>query len=133
MMMVENGEADAFISGLTREYPETIKPALQIIGVKENIKRVAGMYILLTNKGPLFLADTTVNVNPSSEDLVNIALLLAQEIEHFKIKPKIALLSYSNFGSVENESPIKVRKAVKYLNQNHPENTVDGEMQANLD
>ena len=132
MMMVENGEADAFISGLTREYPETIKPALQIIGVKENIKRVAGMYILLTNKGPLFLADTTVNVNPSSEDLVNIALLLAQEIEHFKIKPKIALLSYSNFGSVENESPIKVRKAVKYLHENHPEINVDGEMQANL-
>ena len=132
IMMVEEGEADAFISGLTREYPETIRPALHIIGVKENIKRVAGMYILLTKKGPLFLADTTVNVNPSKEDLIDIALLTAQEIKSLKVTPKIAFLSYSNFGSVENEGPIKVRNAVKYLHEHHPDIIVDGEMQANL-
>lgn len=132
LMMVDTGEADTFISGLTREYPETLKPALQIIGVKEEVNRVAGMYIMLTQRGPLFFADTTVNADPSSDDLIDIVQLTHKEIEKFNVRPKIAFLSYSNFGSVERPETIKVRKAVEYLHKFHPEIIVDGEMQANL-
>ncbi len=131
-MMVEHGEADALISGLTRNYPNTMRPALQIIGLEEGAKKVAGMYLMLTKRGPLFFADTTVNFNPTEEELVDITLLTAREVEHFNIKPRIALLSYSNFGSSDSPEAITVRNAVATLRQRYPEMIVDGEMQAGV-
>jgi len=131
-MLLETGEADALISGLTRKYPETIKPALEIIGTERPDTRVVGMYIMLTKKGPFFFADTTMNVQPSAEELVEIAVLMAEKIKQFNIKPNIAFLSYSNFGSAEGEEPRRIRKAVQIMHKEHPEITAEGEMQANL-
>ncbi len=131
-MMVELGEADALISGLTKNYPATIRPALQIIGMDDNVKKVAGMYLMLTKQGPIFLADTTVNINPSVEDLVDITSIVAKSVQKFNITPRVAMLSYSNFGSSETENPIKVREAVQKLHEKCPDLIVDGEMQANF-
>jgi malate dehydrogenase (oxaloacetate-decarboxylating)(NADP+) len=131
-MMVETGAADAMISGLTRKYSDPIRPALQIIGVQENASRVAGMYILNTKQGPYFFADTTMNVNPTVQELVDITVLTANSVKQFNITPRIALLSYSNFGSSEGELPNKVRDAVEILHKNYPGMIVDGEMQANF-
>lgn len=131
-MMVETGQADAMISGLTRKYSDTIKPSLRIIGTQDEVKKVAGMYIMITKKGPIFFADTTVNLNPTTDDLVEITLLTARTIQQFNIKPRIALLSYSNFGSSEEESATKVRDAVSILHEKYPGLIVDGEMQANF-
>lgn len=131
-MMVELGEADAMIGGLTRNYPETIRPALQVIGKQDGVKRVSGMYILMSRFGPLFLADTTVNFNPSAEEIVEIAELAAIQVEKFNIKPRISLLTYSNFGSADGDDAIKMRKAVAILKNKHPDLIVDGEMQAHL-
>lgn len=131
-MMVETGEADAFISGFTRRYADTIRPALQVIGVKEEYNHIAGMYVMLTKKGPLFLADTTVNMNPSAQVLVDTTLLTAAEVKRFSIEPKIALLSYSNFGEHKGQgSPGTVKEAVSMLQKKYPDLLVDGEMQAN--
>lgn len=131
-MMVETGEADALISGLQRKYRDTIRPALQVIGVDEGVKKVAGMYILLTKRGPIFFSDTTVNLHPTTEDLIDITLLTAEAVQKFNVKPRIALLSYSNFGSFENKSTIGIRDAVKHLHDHHPNLVVDGEVQANF-
>ncbi len=131
-MMVELGEADALISGLTRNYAQTIRPALQVIGTEEGVSKVAGMYIMLTKRGPLFFADTTVNVNPTTEDLVEIAAITAKTVQQYNIQPRIAMLSYSNFGSSKGEEPEKVAEAVKILKQRYPGMIVDGEMQANF-
>ncbi|AUD04959.1 NADP-dependent malic enzyme [Spirosoma pollinicola] len=131
-MMVETGEADALISGLTSSYPETIRPALQIIGKEPGVKRVAGMYILLTKRGPLFFSDTTVNFNPTAEEIVEITELTAQTVERFNIKPRIALVTYSNFGSAQGEDAEKMNRAVEILQQKHPDMIVDGEIQAHL-
>ncbi len=130
--MVEFGEADAMISGLTKNYGDTIKPALQVIGVEPGVKRVAGMYMMMTKKGPVFFGDTTVNVDPTAEELVDITLLLDKSVKQFNIKPRIALLSYSNFGSNDGITPNKVRETVRILHKNHPEVVVDGEMQGNF-
>ncbi|MGM9479077.1 NADP-dependent malic enzyme [Pedobacter sp. GSP4] len=130
--MVEFGEADAMISGLTKNYGATIKPALQVIGVKPGVKRVAGMYMMMTKKGPVFFGDTTVNVDPTAEELVDITLLLDKSVKQFNIKPRIALLSYSNFGSNDGVTPNKVRETVNLLHKKHPEVVVDGEMQGNF-
>lgn len=130
--MVDAGEADSLISGLTRNYPDTIRPALQVIGKNPKIDRLAGMYILITKRGPLFLADTTINYNPTAEELVGITLMTAQAIQRFKLKPRIAMLSYSNFGSAKGEDAEKVRKAVSILHEKYPEIEVDGEVQANF-
>jgi len=130
--MVEMGEADALISGLTRNYRNTIRPALQVIGTAKGIDKIAGMYILFTKNGPFFFADTTVNIDPTTEDIVSIAALTAKAIKGFKITPKIALLSYSNFGSSEGADAIKMRDAAKLLHQHYPELIVDGEIQANF-
>lgn len=130
--MVEFGEADAMISGLTKDYGSTIKPALRVIGVDPSVKRVAGMYMMMTKKGPVFFGDTTVNVDPTTEELVDITLLLDKSVKQFNIKPRIALLSYSNFGSNDGVTPNKVRETVKILHKNHPEVIVDGEMQGNF-
>lgn len=130
--MVEFGEADAMISGLTKNYATTIKPALQVIGTEEGVNRVAGMYMMMTKKGPVFFGDTTVNVDPTAEELVDLTLLLERAVSKFNINPRIALLSYSNFGSNEGIVPEKVRKAVKILHDKHPNIVVDGEMQGNF-
>lgn len=130
--MVENGYADAMISGLTTSYPETIRPALRIIGKQKNANRISAMYIMLTKKGPFFFADTTVNMNPSTETLVEIAVQTAQAVRAFNIEPRIAMLSYTNFGSTEGNIPIKVRDAVAILHRDYPDLIVDGDMQANF-
>ncbi|MCF8324348.1 MAG: NADP-dependent malic enzyme [Leadbetterella sp.] len=132
-LMVETGLADTMIGGLTRNYPDTIRPALQIIGPEKGVKKISSMYILMTKKGPLFLADATINFDPTTDELVEITELAAKEVEKFNIKPRIALVTYSNFGSVpEGPAPIKMRKAVEILKQKHPGMIVDGEMQAHL-
>jgi malate dehydrogenase (oxaloacetate-decarboxylating)(NADP+) len=131
-MMVLSGEADALISGLTRNYAQTIRPALQIIGTEEGTQKVAGMYILLTRKGPLFFADCTVNVNPTAEDLVGITAITARAVQNLNIQPRIAMLSYSNFGSTRGAEPETGAKAVQLLKEKYPGMIVDGEMQANF-
>ena len=131
-MMLDQGDADALISGLTKNYPLTIRPALQIIGTEADTSKVAGMYLMLTKQGPIFLADTTVNIDPNVEELVEITKLVAKSVNKFNISPRIAMLSYSNFGNSETPNPMKVRKAVEILHQQHPELIVDGEMQANF-
>ncbi|MFN4973452.1 MAG: NADP-dependent malic enzyme [Bacteroidota bacterium] len=131
-MMVELGEADAMISGLTKNYPSTIKPALQILGKEEGINRVAGMYIMLTSKGVLFFSDATVNINPDVNDIVDITKLTYDAVKKLNINPRIALLSYSNFGSVDGDTPNKMAQARKLLKEKYPYMVVDGEMQANV-
>ncbi len=131
-MMVELGDADALISGLTKNYPLTVRPALQIIGIEEDAQKVAGMYLMLTKQGPIFLADTTVNIDPTADDLVDITKLVAKSVRKFNIVPRIAMLSYSNFGSSETPNPMKVRQAVEKLHKLYPDLVVDGEMQANF-
>ncbi len=129
-MMVEQGEADCMISGLSRNYPDTIRPALQVIGTDEGVKKIAGMYIMFTKRGPLFLADTTVNFNPTAEELAEITLLVAKEVTQFNIKPRIAMLSYSNFGSSDSAEANLVRKAREIVKQKSPNLICDGEVQA---
>ncbi|RPA68908.1 NADP-dependent malic enzyme [Cyclobacteriaceae bacterium YHN15] len=131
-MMVELGEADALISGLTKDYPKTILPALHVIGVRQGTDRVAGMYIMNTNRGPFFFSDTTVNVNPTAEQLVEIVGLTAQGVRFFDIDPKIAILSYSNFGSAKGEVASKTSKATALAKAKFPELVIEGEMQANV-
>jgi len=130
--MVQFGEADALISGLTKEYGSTIKPALQVIGIEEGVNRVAGMYMMLTKNGPVFFGDTTVNKNPTVDELVDITTLLDHSVKKFNVQPRIAMLSYSNFGSNDGIVPQKVRQAVKILHEKHKDIIVDGEMQANF-
>jgi malate dehydrogenase (oxaloacetate-decarboxylating)(NADP+) len=130
--MVQFGEADALISGLTKNYADTIKPALQIIGTDEGVNRVAGMYLMITQKGPVFFGDTTVNINPSVEELVDITVLIEKAVSYFIPKPRVALLSYSNFGSNKGEIPEKTAEAVRILHEKYPNMIVDGEMQANF-
>ncbi len=130
--MVQFGEADALISGLTRNYSNTLRPALQVIGTDPKVKRVAGMYLMLTKRGPIFFGDTTVNISPSVQDLVDITTLIDRSVRQFNIKPRIAMLSYSNFGSNEGAIPEKVRESVKILHEQYPEILVDGDMQANV-
>ncbi len=130
--MVQFGDADALISGLTKDYGTTIKPALQVIGIQDDVNRVAGMYMMLTKKGPVFFGDTTVNENPTVDELVDITCLLDRSVKKFNIQPRIAMLSYSNFGSNDGVVPQKVRQAVKILHEKHKDIVVDGEMQANF-
>jgi len=131
-MLVETGYADAMISGLTRNYPDTLRPAIEIIGKKEGARIVSGMYIINTKEGPYFLADCTVNKNPTVEDMVEITLQTAFAVRQFKITPRIAFVSYSNFGSNDGNIPQKQREAVAILHRDHPELIVDGEMQVNV-
>ncbi|TNE78885.1 MAG: NADP-dependent malic enzyme [Bacteroidetes bacterium] len=131
-MMVEFGEADVLISGLTVNYANTIRPALQVIGVQPGISKVAGMYIMNTKKGPLFFADTTVNPDPSAQELVDITRLVAKEVKAFNIEPRIAMLSYSNFGSAEGRVPNGIQEAIKILHRENPDMIVEGDIQANF-
>jgi malate dehydrogenase (oxaloacetate-decarboxylating)(NADP+) len=131
-MMVECGDADGMISGLTKNYPDTIRPALQAIGTEEGVRKIAGMYLMLTKKGPLFLADTTVNFNPTAEEVADITLMVAKEVRSFNITPRIALLSYSNFGSSSSEEARMMAEARNIVKQKMPSLIVDGEMQASV-
>ncbi|MEI9943490.1 MAG: NADP-dependent malic enzyme [Chitinophagaceae bacterium] len=131
-MMVECGDADAMISGLTKNYPDTIRPALHTIGTEDGVSKIAGMYLMLTKRGPLFLADTTVNFNPTAEELAEITLLVAKEVRQFNLLPRIAMLSYSNFGSSDSAEARLVAKARKIVKEKMPSLIVDGEMQANV-
>jgi malate dehydrogenase (oxaloacetate-decarboxylating)(NADP+) len=131
-MMVELGEADILISGLTRQYPNTLRPALEIIGVKKGVCRVSGMYMMLTKKGPLFFADTTVNANPSEDELIDITMQAANFVSTLNIKPVVAMLSFSNFGSSILPETEKVRNAVERIKKLKPELTIDGEIQAGV-
>jgi malate dehydrogenase (oxaloacetate-decarboxylating)(NADP+) len=132
-LMVKLGLADTMIGGMTRNYPDTIKPALQVIGPAEGVNKIFGMYILMSRFGPLFLADTTVNFDPEVEDLVQIAEITSGFVKQLNMKPRIAFVTYSNFGSVPNgPAPMRLRKAVDVLRKKHPDMVVDGEMQAHL-
>ena len=131
-MLVETGAADAMISGINKSYPETIKPALQVIGKRTPDSLVSGMYIINTKKGPYFFADTTVNLNPTTEDLVEITLQTVRAVKELNVTPRVAMLSYSNFGSIDAAVPNKISKAVSILHKEHPDLIVDGDIQANI-
>jgi len=129
-MMVETGEADALISGVSAFYPETIKPALECIGVKEGVHKVSGMHVVILKGKVFFLADTSVNINPTAEEIAEIAILAADTVKEFDILPSVAMLSFSDFGSVKDEESIKMRKATMLVNKLRPDIHCDGEMQA---
>ena len=131
-MMVEKGDADAMISGVTRNYKDVIRPAIQTIGTQKDVNIVAGLYILMTKRGPLFLADTTINLDPTAEEIAEITNNVAKTIRKFKVTPKIALLSYSNFGSSKGKDAEKMAKASDILHDKYPSIIVDGELQANF-
>lgn len=131
-MMVENGMADAMISGLTRKYGQPIKPALEIIDTLPGVSKVAGLYIMVTKRGPYFFADTTMNTDPTAEELADIAVLTANTVKQYNITPRMAMLSYTNFGSAPGDVPAKVAKAVSILHKNYPGLVVDGDIQANF-
>lgn len=132
-MMVREGDADGLISGLTMHYPDTIRPALQIHHTQPGVSRAAGVYLLLFDDRMFFIADTTVNQNPTAEELAEIAFMAARVARnYFGVEPKVAMLSYSNFGSNSDERSVKVRKAVEIARQRWPELIIDGEMQADV-
>ena len=131
VLMVEAGDADAMISGVTENYPASIRPALQAVGLK-NDSSLAAMHIMMTQKGPVFFADTTVNYEPNVDTILNTSLLAAEQIKEFNIEPVMALVSYSNFGSVRSECPSRMAKVVNILHKEHPDLIVDGEIQVNF-
>ena len=131
-MMVELGDADALISGISRNYRTTIKPALEVIGKEEGVNKVVGMYIMRTKKGTLFLADTTINESPTAEEIAEIGVMIAKTVKQFRIKPRLALLSYSNFGSTRTDSSSKMARAADIIRKEHPNLVVDGEIQADF-
>ena len=132
-MMVRLGHADALIGGVTQHYPDVIRPALQVIPVREGFRKVAGVYVVITQKGDLyFLADATVNIDPSAEDLAEIAITAAEAARRFDVEPRVAMLSFSNFGSTRHPFADKVRRAVDIVRHRAPELIVDGEVQADI-
>ncbi|WP_417875262.1 NADP-dependent malic enzyme [Xanthomarina gelatinilytica] len=131
-MMVNEGDADAMISGFSRSYPSVVKPVLELIGLAPDSTRVATTNVMMTKRGPMFLSDTAININPSAEDLTKIAQMTAGVVKMFGMEPVMAMISYSNFGSSKNQTAIKVREAVNYLHKRHPNLLVDGELQADF-
>jgi len=131
MMMVTEGDADAFLSGFSSKYADVIRPAIQIAGTNNKQDHIAGMYIVHTKKGPYFFADTTVNIQPGPRTLVDTTVMISEQVSHFNIEPVIALVSYSNFGAIKGSSADRSREAVEILHREHPELIVDGEMQMN--
>ncbi|MGH9442228.1 MAG: NADP-dependent malic enzyme [Thermoanaerobaculia bacterium] len=129
-LMVEMGEAEGLISGLTQSYSDTIRPALQIVGIAPGVKRVCGLYILILKDRVFFFADTTVNINPSAEDLAEIALLSSEAARRFGFEPRVAMISFSNFGSNRHPRADRVRDAVDIVKKLRPDLPIDGEMQA---
>ena len=131
-MMVNQGEADALLSGYSRSYPSVVKPMLQLIDKAPGVSLIATTNMMMTSRGPMFLSDTAINTNPSAEELAKIAIMTSKVAKLFGIEPVIAMISFSNFGSSTNESANKVREAVDYLHKNHPEMIIDGEIQADF-
>jgi malate dehydrogenase (oxaloacetate-decarboxylating)(NADP+) len=129
-MMVHMGDADGFVAGVAQHYPDTLRPALQIIRTRPGVQRVSGLYVLATKKDVYFFADTTVNIEPSAEELAEIAILSAEVARRFNVEPRVAMLSFSNFGSTRHPLSDKVREATKIVKQRMPDLVVDGEMQA---
>jgi malate dehydrogenase (oxaloacetate-decarboxylating)(NADP+) len=129
-MMVHMGDADGLISGVTYNYPETIRPALHVIKVREDVRRVSGVYMMIVNNNVYFFSDATVNIEPSSEDLAEIAICCAEQVRRFDMEPRVAMLSFSNFGSTRHPLAEKVRRAVEIVKARVPELKIDGEMQA---
>ncbi|MCJ2531114.1 MAG: phosphotransacetylase, partial [Candidatus Thermoplasmatota archaeon] len=129
-MMVHRGDADGFISGLTTHYPDALRPALQVLGTKEGVRKVVGLYMITLKNRVLFFADATVNIEPTSEDLAEIAIAAADVARRFEVRPRVAMLSFSNFGSTRHPLSDKVRRAVQLVRDREPELEVDGEMQA---
>ncbi|MDY6847926.1 MAG: NADP-dependent malic enzyme [Thermodesulfobacteriota bacterium] len=131
-MMVQDGHADTLLSGISHHYPETIRPALEIIGKKDGLSKVHGLYMMVTKKEAVFFADTTVTIEPTAEELAETAILTARKARHFDIKPRVAMLSFSNFGSAEHPLTVKVKRATELVKRWEPELNVDGEIQANV-
>jgi len=131
-MMLKEGRVDALISGLTVKYPTALRPILRIIGTEPGLRKAAGMYTLLTKRGPMFFADTTINLDPTVEEIIQMVLNVADTVRRTNIEPKVALLSYSNFGSSNGPDARKMAKASKMLREEHPDLIVDGEIQANF-
>jgi malate dehydrogenase (oxaloacetate-decarboxylating)(NADP+) len=129
-MMVHMGDADGFVAGVSQNYPETIRPALQIIKTRPNVRRVAAVFVIITKKDVYFFADTHVNIDPSAEDLAEIAVMAAEVAREFDIEPRVAMLSFSNFGSHHHPDSEKMRRAVELALEKNPELMVDGEMMA---
>jgi malate dehydrogenase (oxaloacetate-decarboxylating)(NADP+) len=130
MMMVEMGDADGLISGLTEHYPETIRPALQIIGTRPGVRKICGAYMMVFKNRTVFISDATVNIEPDAEDLADIALLTAEKALYMNVVPRVAMLSFSNFGSTQHPLTEKVRKAVEIIRKKAPNLVVEGEMMA---
>ncbi len=131
-MMVNEGDADALISGFSQSYPTVVKPMMELIGMAKGAERIATTNLLMTDKGPLFLSDTAINVNPTAEDLINITRMTEKVIKMFGLNPVIAMVSYSNFGSATNVTASKIRQAVSHLHENYPDLIVDGELQTDF-
>ncbi|ELY2018599.1 NADP-dependent malic enzyme, partial [Flavobacterium psychrophilum] len=131
-MMVNEGEADALVTGYSRSYPTVVKPMMELIGKAPGVTRIASTNMMMTARGPMFLSDTAINTNPSSDDLAKIALMTAKTVKMFGIQPVIAMVSFSNFGSSNSESASKVREAVSYLHNEFPDMIVDGEIQTDF-
>ena len=129
-MMVNLGHADTMVAGVTQHYPETIRPALQIVRMRDDVRRVAGVYLMVFPNEIKFFADATVNIDPSAEDLADIAIQTAEVARRFNVEPRVAMLSFSNFGSAPHERSNKVREAVEILRERAPDLVADGEMQA---
>ena len=129
---MEAGQADGFLSGCTAKYSEVIRPAVHIVGYNNSLNHIAGMYIILTKRGPFFFADSTVNIQPSGKTLADTTLLVANEVRKFGIEPKVAMVSYSNFGWIREGSPRRVQEAIEILHKDYPDLIVDGEMQADF-
>jgi malate dehydrogenase (oxaloacetate-decarboxylating)(NADP+) len=132
MMMVAEGDADGLVAGVRQPYPATIRPALQIIGVRDGVKRAAGMYMVVTKQGVRFLADTTINIEPDAESLAEIAILAADAVSELGLEPRVAMLSFSNFGDAPHPASKRVAEATAIAQRLRPELMIDGEMQANV-
>ena len=131
-MMVNEGDADALITGYSRSYPSIVKPMLDLIGLAPGSTRIATTNVMITQRGPMFLSDTAINTNPSAHDLIKITQMTSGVMKMFGIKPVMAMLSYSNFGSSKDQTATKVREAVAYLHRRHPDLSVDGELQTDF-
>ncbi len=131
-MMVNEGEADAMVTGYSRSYPSTVKPIMQLIEKAPGVSKIATTNMMLTKRGPMFLSDTAINPDPTAEDIAKIALMTARTVRMFGMEPVLAMVSFSNFGSSTDQSAVKVREAVAYLHKNYPELIVDGEIQADF-
>ncbi|MFK7002093.1 NADP-dependent malic enzyme [Flavobacterium oreochromis] len=131
-MMINEGEADALVTGYSRSYPSVVKPIMELIGKAAGVSRIATTNLMMTARGPMFLADTAINPNPTAEDLAKITLMTARTVKLFGMEPVMAMVSFSNFGSSKDSSASKVREAVEYLHTNHPDLIVDGEIQTDF-